>query len=328
MKKVIITGVFGQDGSFLCELLSPKGYQIFGISKKNMSANSIRIKRELEEKNINISVHNIDIYNYGEISTFIQAIQPDEIYHMATYHVSSEGKGNVDNVREQEGFNKNILATANILEACYLFSKHTKIITAGSCLMYDASGTLYQDESTPFQADSLYGLAKITENMLVRFYRNRGMFICTAILYNHESHRRGSQYVTKKIVENMVRIKRGDLAPFALGSLDVEKDWGYAGDYTEAMWRMLQSHSPKDYIIATGEVHTIREFVKICADILQIDDWERYLLIDQSIISRNIDAKLVGKNDVIRQELGWKSCKGFQEMIEEMIEYEMNGNAK
>lgn len=322
MKKAIITGVYGQDGSFLCELLFRQGYEILGISRKEISENSLKIKKELEEEKIAVVACDIDIYNFKEVSTFIQQMQPDEIYHMATYHVSSEGKGNLNGIREQEGFNKNVLATANILEACYHFSKHTKIITAGSCLMYDASDTLYQDESTPFQSNSLYGLAKITEHMLVEFYRKKGMFACTAILYNHESHRRASQYVTKKIVENMVCIKNGDISSFTLGALDVEKDWGYAGDFVEAMWKMAQSKYPKDYIVSTGEVHTIREFVNICAEILQINDWEKYISIDQSIINRKVEGKLVGNSDAIKRELKWERSKSFEEIVKEMINYE------
>lgn len=322
MKKALITGVYGQDGSFLCELLFQKNYQIIGIARRELSVNSQRIKEELEEQNINLSVWNADIYDYEEISNIIQQFQPDEVYHMATYHVSSEGKGNAENIREQEGFHKNVLATANILEACYCFSRHTKIVVAGSCLMYDASDSVWQDEKTPFCSNSLYGLAKITGHMLVEYYRRRGMFACTAILYNHESHRRASQYVTKKIVENMIRIKKGEISSFTLGSLDTEKDWGYAGDYVEAMWRMLQADVSKDYIIATGEMHTIREFVGVCADILGIANWEQYISINQDIINRKIEGKLLGNSKAISHELNWNRSKSFKEMVEEMLNHE------
>lgn len=324
MKKVIITGIYGQDGSFLCEILAQKGYQIFGIAKEELSGNSKKIKRELEDQNINISVFNIDLYDYAAVNKLIQHIKPDEIYHLAAYHASSEGKGNSGNIREQEVFNKNILATANILEACFYFSKATKIVTAGSCLMYDSSNTLCQDESTIFQSGSLYGMAKITENMLVRFYREKGMFACTAILYNHESHRRDSQFVTKKIVKNMVMVKQGKIESFTLGDLFAEKDWGYAGDYVEAMWRMLQSESPKDYIVATGETHTIGAFVEKVSEILEIDNWKQHIVLDDSIISRKIAGKLVGNSEKIRKELKWVRSKNFEEMVEEMVHYELN----
>lgn len=324
MKKVLITGIYGQDGSFLCEILIGKGYQVFGIAKEELSNNSIKIKKELEDQNINIFVFNIDLYNYVEISRLIQQIRPDEIYHLAAYHVSSEGKGNFGDIREQEVFNKNILATANILEACFYYSRNTKIVTAGSCLMYDSSNTLCQDESTVFQSCSLYGMAKIAENMLVRFYREKGIFACTAILYNHESHRRGSQFVTKKIVENMVLVKQGKVKSFTLGDLYAEKDWGYAGDYAEAMWRMLQSESPKDYIVATGETHTVGDFIEKCSQILGIDNWEKHITLNDSIISRKISGRLVGNSEKIKKELNWNRSKSFEEIVEEMVRYQLN----
>lgn len=322
MKKVIITGIYGQDGSFLCELLSKKGYHIFGVAKKQLSANSVRIKRELDSKKIVINLFDINLYDYHEVSTFIEQVQPDEIYHMAAYHASAEGKGNLAALREQEVFNKNVLATANILESCHYLSKTVRIVTAGSCLMFDASNTQCQTEETPFESKSLYGMAKITENTLVQYYRKKGLYACTAILYNHESHRRGSQFVTKKIVENMVRIKQGEIQSFTLGALDVEKDWGYAGDYVEAMWLMLQAASPKDYIVATGELHSIYEFVNICANILGIDEWEKHVIEDSSIINRKIQGRLKGNSRAIRQELSWHMSKNFEEIVEEMVDNE------
>lgn len=326
MKKAVITGIYGQDGSFLYELLSKRGYQICGVARRELSSNSMKIKKELGDKNTDLSIRDIDIYNYQELSSFIAEIQPDEFYHMAAYHVSSDGVGNGNTVRQQEIYNKNVLATANILEACYYFSKYTKVITAGSCLMYDASDTLRQTESTPFASNSLYGMAKISENMLVQYYRKKGLYACTAILYNHESHRRASQFVTKKIVENMVRIKKGEIGSFNLGSLDSRKDWGYAGDYAEAMRLMLQSGCPKDYIVATGETHSIRDFAAKCADILGINDWEKYILVDTSIINRKITGKLVGDNSAIQSELLWRRSKNFEQVVEEMVNYELSYN--
>lgn len=323
MKKAVVTGVYGQDGSFLCELLIQKGYQVFGIANKELSLNSAKVKEELEDKHIVINICDTDIYDYDAVGKLVKAVQPDEIYHMAAYHASSEGIGNANSVREQEVFNRNVLATANILEACFRLSKNTKILTAGSCLMYDESNTLIQDENTPFCSNSLYGMAKIAENMLVQFYRKKKMFSCTAILYNHESHRRASQFVTKKIVENMVGIKKGTVSSFTLGSLDIEKDWGYAGDYAEAMWRMLQAEHPGDFIVATGETHTIREFAAKCADILGISDWEKHVVLSESIVSRKIRGKLVGDSEAIRKELKWCRSKSFEEMVEEMVQKEM-----
>lgn len=323
MKKSIVTGIYGQDGSFICELLAKKGYKIFGIAKKELSTNSLKIQQELDNKKIEYAIYNIDLYDFASVSKFIMQIQPDVIFHMAAYHVSSEGEGNGKVVREQEIFNKNVQATANILESCYLFSKHTRIITAGSCLMYDASKTNYQSEKTSYDSKSLYGLAKITENRLVEYYREKEIFACTAILYNHESHRRASQFVTKKIVENMVKIKKGEIDTFTLGSLDTQKDWGYAGDYANAMYLMSQSDCPKDYIVASGEMHTIGDFVGKCAEILEIADWKEHIKIDEGIISRKIEGRLLGESALIEQELNWKQEFTFTDLVAEMVNYEM-----
>ena len=324
MKKAIVTGIYGQDGSFICEMLAKKEYQIFGIAKKELSTNSHKIKQELDNGKINYRICNIDLYDFIAISEFIKQIQPDVIFHMAAYHVSSEGEGNGKVVREQEVFNKNVQATANILEACYLFSKHTRIITAGSCLMYDASKTNYQSEKTFYASNSLYGLAKITENRLVEYYREKGIFACTAILYNHESHRRASQFVTKKIVENMVKIKKGKIDFFTLGSLDAQKDWGYAGDYANAMYLMSQADFPKDYIVASGEIHTIGDFVEQCAKILDIINWKEHIKINENIISRKTEGRLLGEATLIEEELNWKREYTFVDLVTEMVNYEMN----
>ena len=323
MDKALITGIYGQDGSFLCEQLIEKGYQVYGVAKKDLSINSLRIREELCRKNIYPQIVATDIYNYDAVKKLFADIRPDEIYHMAAYHVSSEGKGNGCDIREQELFNKNILATANILECCYSDLPETRVLTAGSCLMYDTSASVIQTEQTPFCSGSLYGLAKIAENSLVDYYRKKGLFACTAILYNHESHRRGSGFVTKKIVENMVKLKYESDWTFSLGNLSVEKDWGYAAEYTQAMQLMLRTESPKDYLIATGELHTIREFIKVCAERLKIADWESHIQVDGNIINRNIVGKLCGNSVSIEEELGWERKKSFRAMVYEMIDYEL-----
>lgn len=324
MKKAIITGIYGQDGSFLCEILVRRGYQVYGISKSVLSVNSLKIKQELENEGISHFADNVELYDFISVRDYIKEIQPDIIFHMAAYHVSSEGKGNGKNIREQEIFNKNVQATANILEVCYLYSKHTKVITAGSCLMYDASKTEYQTEKTLYESKSLYGLAKITENNLVQYYRAKGIFACTAILYNHESHRRASQFVTKKIVENMVKIKKRQIDFFTLGALDIEKDWGYAGDYAYAMYLMSQSALPKDYIVSTGETHTVCEFVEKCAQILGVANWENFVRVDKNVINREIRNRLVGKPVLIKKELQWEPQYLFVDLVEEMVDYEIN----
>lgn len=321
-KTAIISGIYGQDGSFICEELVKKDYKVYGIVRTQLSEQSEKIKKELIGEGIDLEECHIDLYDYSQVERLIREIQPDELYHMAAYHVSSEGKGNGDYIREQELFNKNVLATANILEACKKSSPNTKIVTAGSSLMFDACECNFQSEETLFSSQSLYGLAKISESMLVKYYRKVGLFACTAILYNHESHRRGSGFVTKKIVENMVKIKYGLLDRFSLGNLNVEKDWGYAGDYAKAMILMATAEEPIDYIISTGEMHTIKDVVNYCAEKLDIRDWEKYVEIDENIISRKISGRLCGNSMKIVERLGWKREKNFSKLIDEMICYE------
>lgn len=319
MKRAVITGIYGQDGSFMCEYLSQKGYEVFGISRKDLSDRSAANKKELEKEGIYPRVENVNLYDYEEMGEYIRTVAPQEIYHLATYHVSAEGKGNGDSVREQELFNKNTLATANILECCYKYVPRCKVLTAGSCLMFDNSDTCIQNEDTPYQSRSLYGLAKIAENHLVQYYRGLGLFACTAILYNHESHRRSEGFVTKKIVENLIKVKKGRIEQFTLGDLEVEKDWGYAWDYVAGMYLMLQNTFPKDYVLSSGELHTIREFIEECSQQLMLPDWEQHVRIDKSIITRKFSTKLLGDSSRAINELGWNRTKNFKELISEMI---------
>lgn len=320
MKRAVITGIYGQDGSFLSEYLTQKGYEVYGISRKELSEQALKNRDELLKAGIQPKVEAVNLYDYEEIGKYFHDVNPNEIYHLATYHVSAEGRGNGESVREQELFNKNILATANILECCHRYYPACKVLTAGSCLMYDDSDTNMQDENTPYRSRSLYGLAKISENSLVQYYRRLGLFVCTAILYNHESHRRPESFVTKKIVENLVRVQKKEIEHFTLGNLNVEKDWGYAGDYVAGMYLMLQNSQPKDYILSSGELHTIREFVMECAKQLMLPQWEKHIYIDDSIITRDFSVRLQGNCTLAVKELGWEKTKNFKELITEMIQ--------
>ncbi|MCR4896982.1 MAG: GDP-mannose 4,6-dehydratase [Lachnospiraceae bacterium] len=319
MKKALITGMYGQDGSYVAELLKAKGYEIRGIVHAPMSENSVRIRQELRDKGIVIETTDIPLTDYALLKEEIEAFRPDEIYHLAATHFSAE---KADLVTESSLFVNNITATSNILDICYNYHKDARIVTAGSCLMYDATHTDEQSEKTPFASNTYYGIAKITENMLVRMFRDRGLYACTAILYNHESHRRAETFVTRKIVKNMVRIARGEQESFTLGSLDAMKDWGFAGDYARAMHLMLDQSVPKDYVLATGSLHSIGEFVEECAQQLQIPDWHRCVQVNDRILARKNSATLKGDSSLAARELGWKRTKGFAEIIAEMISEE------
>lgn len=322
MKKALITGIFGQDGSYICEILTQKGYEIHGIIRKDLSQNSLIIKKHLEKMQIFPKLHIVDLNDFETLKSVLIAIKPDEIYHTAAFHVSSEGHlGNKD-FAEKLLFDYNLKSTSNLLCICYESLKNTKILTAGSCLMFDDSNIKIQSESTPFQSKSLYGLAKIAENNLVKYYRSKGLFACTAILYNHESERRAESFVTKKIVKNMVALAQGKIENFSLGNIDIKKDWGYARDYAKAMTNMLGLDSPKDFILSSGSLHTIKELLEICAKELHIKKWQNYVKIQQNIVNRNITTQLFGDNTLAKNTLGLKNSINFDELIRQMIEWE------
>ena len=323
MKKAVITGIYGQDGSFLAEYLLKEGYQVYGFVRTPLGVNSQRIKDELGELHQRISVYENVLLDYEQLKQILIEIEPDEIYHLSAVHASSE-KLNLTN--EKMAFENNIKITANLLDICYNWIPNCHIVTAGSCLMFDGSGTQEQTEDTPFSSNSYYGIAKITENMLVKMYRNKGLFACTAILYNHESHRRAVDFVTRKIVSNMVKVRKGIISSFALGNLDALKDWGYAPDYIRGMVLMANNTEPKDYILATNVLHTIRDFVEECARQLDISDWEQHVQIDSGIITRKVATRLKGDCSMAEKELGWNRTKTFEEMIVEMIEKELLGS--
>lgn len=318
MKKAIITGIYGQDGSYLCEQLSNDGYHVVGVVREKLSEQSQKNKKELLELGLSPKEYYVDLEDKKQVCEFICQQEPDELYHMAVNHVGSAGKDHVENE-----FLKNIVITANILEACRLYSPKTRIVLASSCLIFDNSITCIQDENTSRDSHSLYGMAKITNDMLARYYRENGLHVSVAILYNHESHRRSSQFVTKKIVENMVRIKKREIDTFSLGNLEVKKDWGYAGDYTRAMQLMARAEIADDYILATGQLHTIREFVEKCAQYLEIENWRERIQLDSNIINRNVSGTLCGDSNKIQKELNWKTKFSFDDLVEEMIVYEM-----
>lgn len=325
IKKALITGIFGQDGSYLCELLTTKGYEVFGIVRSDLSENSQKIKAYLAKKGVLPKLFNVDLNNYEDLKKFVLEIKPDEIYHVAAFHVSAQGaKGNKD-FFEKELFDYNVKSTSNILSICYDFLKDTKIILAGSCLMFDNSNTQIQNENTPYESKSLYGLAKIAENSLAKYYRNKGLHASTAILYNHESSRRSNDFVTKKIVKNFVAIKKGEIEKFTLGNLDTKKDWGYSKDYALGMYLMAQQDRAKDFVLATGENHTIKDFIEIVAKKLDLNNWQNLVEIDDKIIDRKIQTNFLGDWNLAKAELNWKHSINLEELIELMIKNEFSG---
>ncbi len=323
-KKALITGIFGQDGSYLCELLNEQGYEVHGIIRQNLSENSFKIQKYLAEKNVSPILHQVELNDYFELKNLLCSIKPDEIYHLAAFHVSSQGVKEDKSLYGKQLFDYNVISTSNILSICNEYLKNSRILTAGSCLMFDNSETDIQDENTPFNTNSLYGLSKVTENSLVKYYRGKGLYCSTAILYNHESSRRNNSFVTKKIITNMIKIKNGEIDKFTLANLDTKKDWGYAKDYANGMFLMNQQKTPQDFVLSSGELHTIEEFIQICADVLNINNWKKHIIIDSNIIDRKINNTLFGNCTKAKQELDWCQTISFDELIKLMIQNEID----
>ena len=324
MKKAIITGIFGQDGSYLCEYLHKQNYEIHGIIKKDLSQNSRLIKEYLAHNKISPEIHVVDLNDYNALKEIIIKIRPDEIYHFATSQNSSQEAVENKCWYEKQLFDNNVRATSNILCICCEASRDTKIVLAGSCLMYDNTKENIQNESTVYNSKSLYGISKITENSLAKYYRDNGLHVSMAILYNHESPRRKANFVTKKITSNMVAIKNGKIENFTLGNLDTKKDWGFAKDYVYGIYLMAQQKFSDDYILSSGEMHSIKEIVQICADVLEINNWEKLIHIDSSILDRKIDGQLFGDCTKAKEILGWEKTVSFNELISLLIKAEIN----
>ena len=322
MKKALITGPFGQDGSYLCELLTEQGYEVHGIARKPLSGNSESIKNYLASKSIEPIVHYCDLNNYDNVKDIIKQVKSNEIYHLASTHFSSElSTENSDQLL----YLNNVSATFNILRAANKVHQGVKIVVAGSCLMFDASDISPQNENTLFKTKSYYGLAKMTENQLVMFFRHKGMHVSMAIFYNHESPRRHNSFVTKKIIKNMVLVNRKKINSFDLGNLHNIKDWGYAKDYIYGVWLMAQQPEPDDYIFSTGKGHTIRDFIERTASVLDISDWQQYIKIRPELVVRQLDIDLVGDSSRAEQQLAWKHSISFNQLVELLVKNELSG---
>lgn len=270
MKKALITGITGQDGSYLAELLLEKGYEVHGIIRRSSSFNTSRIDHLYQDPHVNnvrLFLHYGDLSDSSNISRLIEKIQPDEIYNLgAQSHVRvsfdvPEYTGDVDG-----------LGTLRILDAIKESGLKTKFYQASSSELYGKIQEKKQSETTPFYPRSPYAVAKLYSYWITVNYRESyNMFACNGILFNHESPRRGETFVTRKITRGLARIVTGKDDCLYLGNIDAKRDWGYAKDYVEGMWRMLQQKQPTDFVLATGETHSVREFIEECTKILGID---------------------------------------------------------
>lgn len=316
--KALITGISGQDGSYLAELLLSKGYEVHGIVMRTELEDPDRFLWKLSGIIDKVILHSASIEAFPSLFQIVQKIQPDECYHLAAASFVSYSFD-----EEFAIFNSNVNGTHYILSVIKEAAPHCKFYFAGSSELFGRALSYPQDESTPFHPRSAYGITKATGYYLTCNYReNYGLFACNGILYNHESVRRGSEFVTQKIVRGAVQIKLGRTTELHLGNLEAQRDWGYAPDYVRAMWLMLRHKQPDDYVIATGNLHTVREFCQIAFSYLGLN-YQDYVKIDAKFFRPAEEVPLVGNSSKARKILNWKPEKTFDNMIVEMIDYEI-----
>lgn len=318
MKSALITGVGGQDGSYLAELLLAKDYQVHGTVLPSEYENPTKYIWRIADIMDQIELYPINIENFTGMKNLIEKLQPDECYHLAaSSFVSYSFKD------EFSIFETNLDGTHQLLAAYKDKAPECKIYFAASSEIFGNPTETPQDENSPLNPRSIYGITKAAGYQLVKYYRQQhGLFACSGIAYNHESPRRGVEYVTHKITLSAARIKLGMQNELRLGNLDAQRDWGYAPDYVYAMWLMLQQNQPDDFILATGKLHTVRELCQIAFKHLSLD-YNDYVIVDPNFFRPEETLPLVGNPSKTREKLGWKHNKAFHETINEMTDYDV-----
>jgi len=320
MKKALITGITGQDGSYLAELLLVKGYEIWGIMRRSSSFHTGRIDHIYKDPHEKPKLRLVygDLTDGSNLSTIINEIKPDEIYNLgAQSHVRVSFDMPIYTV------NTDALGTLRLLEAIRSTDKKIKFYQASSSEMYGKVIETPQTEKTPFYPRSPYACAKVYSYWQTVNYREAyDMFACNGILFNHESPRRGETFVTRKITRAATRIKLGLQEKLYLGNLDAKRDWGYAGDYVEAIWLMLQQDKPDDFVIATEETHSVREFIEEVFQYLDLD-WEKYVEIDKRYLRPSEVDLLLGDTSKAKKILKWKPKVTFKQLAQMMTDADM-----
>ena len=321
MKKALITGITGQDGSYLAELLLEKGYEVHGIIRRASTFNTERIDHLYQDPHINgvrLFLHYGDIADSTNLIKLLYRLQPDEIYHLAA---QSHVRVSFD-IPEYTG-DVTALGTVRMLESIRETRLKTKFYQASSSEMYGKVVETPQTEKTPFYPRSPYAAAKLYSYWTAVNYRESyGIFACNGILFNHESPRRGETFVTRKITSAAARIKAGLQENLYLGNLDAQRDWGYAKEYIEAMWLMLQQDEPDDYVIATGEAHAVHEFLGEAFSYVGLD-WHKLVEIDPKYYRPAEVDCLLGDASKARQKLGWQPKTKFKELVRLMVNADM-----
>ena len=320
-KCALITGITGQDGSYLSELLLDKGYTVHGIVRRSSSLDRARLVEQYNDPAIygkRLFLHYADLSDTTSIRRILAITQPDEFYHLA-------GQSHVGLSFEipESTCELTAMGTLRIMEILRDQPKKPKFLHASSREIFGTPTVSPQNESTPLNPNSPYGCAKSFATQMVRIYRNsHGLFFCNAILYNHESPRRAENFVTRKITLAAARIKLGLQSKLMLGSIDSARDWGYAKEYAEAMWRILQHDRPDDYLLATGTSYTVREFTQAAFEHVDLD-WEKYVELDQRFVRPADPESLLGDATKAKQVLGWTAKTKMPELVKMMVDHDL-----
>ncbi len=320
-KKALITGITGQDGSYLSELLLEKGYEVYGMVRRASVERFDRIAH-LQER---INLVQGDLTDQSSLDEAVKTIQPDEIYNLAAQSFVPTSWNQPTLTGEVTG-----IGTTRLLEAVRKIKPDARFYQASSSEMFGMVREVPQTELTPFHPRSPYGVAKVYGHFITVNYRESyGIFACSGILFNHESPRRGLEFVTRKITSHVAKIKLGLANELRLGNMDAKRDWGYAGDYVEAMWMMLQQDEPDDYVVAMGETHSVQEFVELAFGHAGLD-WKKYVVIDPKFMRPAEVDLLVGDPGKAKEKLGWKPKVSFPELVKMMVDSDiraLSGNS-
>lgn len=318
MKRALITGITGQDGSYLAEYLLDRDYEVHGLLRPGSGDASDPSFWRIQKVRDQLHLHAGNLEKTRDLEDLIQAIQPEECYHLAAetfvFHSLED---------ESAILKSNTQSTHHLLLALKAHAPNCRFFFAGSSEMFGHAPEAPQNENTPFNPRSIYGVSKVIGHDLIRYYReHQGLFACTGILYNHESPRRSTRFVTRKITSTAVKIKLGIESELRLGNIESERDWGHAKDTVTAMYAMLATDNPEDYVIATGRTHTIRNFLERAFGELDLD-YEEYLVIDPGFYRPKEEVPLVGDPDKIRSQRHWQPKVSFEEMVREMVQSDL-----
>ena len=320
MKTALITGINGMDGSHLADFLLEKNYIVYGMERRTSYPNRLNTKH-LEGK---IAFVNGDLTDQNSLLRCIKECDPDEIYHLAAQSFVGESWNTPEQTGDVTG-----LGALRMLEAIREYGKEIKFYQASTSEMFGRMVENPAKESTPFYPRSPYGVAKLYGHWITKNYRESyDMFNVSGILFNHESERRGIEFVTRKITDGVAKIKLGLSDYITLGNLDSKRDWGYAPDYVECMWLMMQQDSPDDYVIATGKAHSIREFLDVAFSCIDIQDWSKYVKHDSRYMRPAEVDVLCGDSSKAREKLGWAPRTSFKEMVSRMVANDIDDNLK